>query len=961
MNSILNNMILKLYNRTLGSFADSKTSNRNLLLNKCFKSLDDMITAEEYHPEKANKTLEASVPAFINKKVSFDKLASYIAGNDDKSYILSKLKEFDKFTNDKVADLLLLNIDLLATDKINKENIARLDVAIDTLLDEVSANQGPFDSPISLKKYLDNVTNYLKQCEISDPQKHLEYTNILNSLLCKLTSEDIKNVDDRNWLSINDDFSVNKTPAFSTQDTENHKLEEIVQIIYNNIQNNDLFDNKNKNFFNDYQYILNLIKDNYNNLIELIDDEKDINNNLSENQKEFVSLVAITLLAREISSSNQIDKANLLSNNLNLFTKKAFEKVKEEIVTSSSDNMIDVMENLLRKSLKIANKINNEKFNENIHDYEDLLLAIQGPVKEVKTIIQEPVVKTKDYKLKPKSKNRYVSDVLEKLVKIIYEKDKVYSKELSNLRKIDLNKRLVNDKKELISEYAQKYLTEDEKEYLSLKYGTSFQSQNNISIDFSNKELLNRVINKTEQAIINEKAQFGNFLGLLKKDMISRISKDIITSSNKKMFIEKFNKLLKDNTSKDETSKALTSVMEELYDLSSSLVLPVVKDIEIPYTFINPNEIKKTIVEDSKQETPKYPNLFNIVKFSQKLDEESAKEVTLKQLQELKNEISKMQSPSTNILSKIESLIEKMDNPITSKQEREDIKKMLKNLSLEIKKSKEDFNGNRIEIVDQITKLPGVLNAIKFENPKNYLLNMIAKLNDKDLLQQFETDLTQLSISNKDYIKQKYNKQLQESLSKEEIEDFNRKFDTISIISQNEKNKKHLKNHISEEIDEYVMSNPTLDKEKQYLLYELNKKAKLLIDFGFKVKNRDDESIAKLKDTIKDMFKYDNNIIESLYKEIDKDLQDIELSKVNLQNVYLIQNIKNTLFKLNIDPEISKEIIGKLKEVTSNLDKEEITNYYKPVFKSEKDFEKFQDMVQELNIAEFVDADYERD
>ena len=443
--------------------------------------------------------------------------------------------------------------------------------------------------------------------------------------------------------------------------------------------------------------------------------------------------------------------------------------------------------------------------------------------------------------------------------------------------------------------------------------------------------------------------------------MISRISKDIITSSNKKMFIEKFNKLLKDNTSKDETSKALTSVMEELYDLSSSLVLPVVKDIEIPYTFINPNEIKKTIVEDSKQETPKYPNLFNIVKFSQKLDEESAKEVTLKQLQELKNEISKMQSPSTNILSKIESLIEKMDNPITSKQEREDIKKMLKNLSLEIKKSKEDFNGNRIEIVDQITKLPGVLNAIKFENPKNYLLNMIAKLNDKDLLQQFETDLTQLSISNKDYIKQKYNKQLQESLSKEEIEDFNRKFDTISIISQNEKNKKHLKNHISEEIDEYVMSNPTLDKEKQYLLYELNKKAKLLIDFGFKVKNRDDESIAKLKDTIKDMFKYDNNIIESLYKEIDKDLQDIELSKVNLQNVYLIQNIKNTLFKLNIDPEISKEIIGKLKEVTSNLDKEEIANYYKPLFKSEKDFEKFQDMVQELNIAEFVDADYERD
>ena len=360
-------------------------------------------------------------------------------------------------------------------------------------------------------------------------------------------------------------------------------------------------------------------------------------------------------------------------------------------------------------------------------------------------------------------------------MKIIYEKDKVYSKELSNLRKIDLNKRLVNDKKELISEYAQKYLTEDEKEYLSLKYGTSFQSQNNISIDFSNKELLNRVINKTEQAIINEKAQFGNFLGLLKKDMISRISKDIITSSNKKMFIEKFNKLLKDNTSKDETSKALTSVMEELYDLSSSLVLPVVKDIEIPYTFINPNEIKKTIVEDSKQETPKYPNLFNIVKFSQKLDEESAKEVTLKQLQELKNEISKMQSPSTNILSKIESLIEKMDNPITSKQEREDIKKMLKNLSLEIKKSKEDFNGNRIEIVDQITKLPGVLNAIKFENPKNYLLNMIAKLNDKDLLQQFETDLTQLSISNKDYIKQKYNKQLQESLSKEEIEELDRK------------------------------------------------------------------------------------------------------------------------------------------------------------------------------------------
>ena len=116
-----------------------------------------------------------------------------------------------------------------------------------------------------------------------------------------------------------------------------------------------------------------------------------------------------------------------------------------------------------------------------------------------------------------------------------------------------------------------------------------------------------------------------------------------------------------------------------------------------------------------------------------------------------------------------------------------------------------------------------------------------------------------------------------------------------------------------------------------------------------------------IKDTIKDMFKYDNNIIESLYKEIDKDLQDIELSKVNLQNVYLIQNIKNTLFKLNIDPEISKEIIGKLKEVTSNLDKEEITNYYKPLFKSEKDFEKFQDMVQELNIAEFVDADYERD
>lgn len=67
-----------------------------------------------------------------------------------------------------------------------------------------------------------------------------------------------------------------------------------------------------------------------------------------------------------------------------------------------------------------------------------------------------------------------------------------------------------------------------------------------------------------------------------------------------------------------------------------------------------------------------------------------------------------MQSPSTNILSKIESLIEKMDNPITSKQEREDIKKMLKNLSLEIKKSKEILMETGLKL---LTKL---LNSLEF-------------------------------------------------------------------------------------------------------------------------------------------------------------------------------------------------------------------------------------------------------
>lgn len=959
MNSILNNMITKLYNRTVGSFSDAKSSDRKLLLNKCFLSLDDMITVNEYHPDKANKDLEKNVPSYINSKVSFEKLASYIAGDKNKDYVLSRLKEFDKITNSKIADIILLNIDLLATERLDENTLAHLDVALDTLLDEVAASQGVFDTPKSTKEYLDEVTNYLKQCKKTDSQKYLSYTNVINSLLGKLTTEDIKGIENNNWLSINDDFSVKSTYSTVSQDTENHRLNEIVGAIYDNLENNDLFDNQNKSFFNDYQYILNIMKDNYDSLIKEIDDEKDVNNNLSENQKEFVSLVTTALLARELSLTASVDKANLLSNNLVLFAKRSYEKIKDELVDGNNEKITDTMENLLRKALKIANKINNTKFNTDIKDYDELLLAIQGPTK-IK-IIQSPVVKTNDSKLKPKTKNKYVSDVLENLVKIIYEKDKIYTKELSALRKVDLNKRLVNDKKELIEEYARKYLSNDDKEYLEYKYKTVFKNGEKLSIDYSNKELLKTILEKTESSIINEKAQFGNFLALMKKDMITRIAKDIITSSNKKTFIDKFNKILNDNVSNVKFASNITEVMEELYDLSSNLVSPVVKDIEVPYTFLNPSVIKKSIVEDSKQESPKYPNLFNIVKFSQKLDKESAKDVTLKQLQELKDEINKMQSPSKNILNKIDSLIEKIEDPITSKQEREEIKKMLKNLSYEIKKAKEDYKGKRIDMVDKITKLPGVLNAIKFENPKVSLLNIVAKLNNKDLLEQLSTDLAQLSLSNREYIKQKYNIALKDKLTKDELDEFNKKFDTVSIISVNEKNKKHLKNHISDEIDEYILTNKDLSAEKQYLLYELCKKAKLLIDFGFKVKKQDSETIEKLRKTVNEMFSYDAATAQLINKEIDKALQDVEFSKINIQNVYLIQNIKNALFKYNVDTEVSKEIISKLKEIKTNLDKEEIINEYKPVFTNQKDFAEFSDMVNELNVAEFDIVDYERD
>lgn len=967
MKGILDKIIEKLYNRTVDSFSDSKIKIPNLLISKLFNKRGEIITVENYHLESTEK-----VPDNLTQKTSLSELANYLAENEDeKTYILTKLQEFDNITHDRIASVILLNLDLYVNEKLKNTTLSKLDVLLDAFIDEIWDAQGTFESPKSLKENLDKVSDYLKQLKTTDNQRYLEYLNGLNVLIASLNSSDAREIEDSSWLSINENFvsrSHNVTKFF---DTENKTKQDITNIVFTNLVNNDLFDENNTEYFNNYQYVLDLIKNNFVDISNenLEDEEKDFIQNITNEQQDFISCVTTILLARELDHNETIDKSDVLGQNLRLFAKRSYEKMKDDLIQNPeySKKMSETMENLLKISLKTANSLYNIKFNKDLHDYKELLEAIETPkskiiIKNIGTNTPEPIIKESNKELKPKSTKKYTTDILDKLIKILYQKDKAYLKFLSNIRKIDVNKRLSKDKLNLLTSYAEKFLSADEKEYFSMKFKDSFKiTENELILDFNNKDMLAKLVDKTEKAIINEKAQYGNFVAILKKDMVKKIANDIITSGNKSTFIEKMNKLMKDNFSDPSYAEKITEIMDELYELSSTLVSPILKDSQIPYKFINPKDIKKIIVEDSMSENPKYPNLFGIIRFSKNLDEVSVKSVTNKSITEVQRSTIEVEQPSINISNKLKTILEKVNSPINSKEDRDNLKKMIKNLYYEIKRDNSVW-PNKQDTLDMLSKLPNILNGIKFENPKTDLIKFItSKQVSNELINNLAIDLEQLSLSTKEYIREKYLVTLQKILSDEDLQTFNKKFDSIAIQSQNEKNKVYLKNEISDAVDEIIKNDSSITPDKEYKLYQLCTKAKTLIDLSFKVKTDNPELIANLKNTIDELFVNYPKYAQKFKKEIDKSIQDIKFAKLNLQNMYLIQDIKRTLLKFKIDINTVNKIVDQLHFVKTKQDQDDIIQEYSSIFVNNDQLNRFSEMVHELNVCEFEIINYDNE
>ncbi len=967
MKGILDKIIEKLYNRTVDSFSDSKIKIPNLLISKLFNKRGEIITVENYHLESTEKA-----PDNLTQKTAISELADYLAENEDeKTYILTKLQEFDNVTHDRIASVILLNLDLYVNEKLKNTTLSKLDVLLDAFIDEIWDAQGTFESPKSLKENLDKVSDYLKQLKTTDNQRYLEYLNGLNVLIASLNSSDAREIEDSSWLSINENFvsrSHNVTKFF---DTENKTKQDITNIVFTNLVNNDLFDENNTEYFNNYQYVLDLIKNNFVDISNenLEDEEKDFIQNITNEQQDFISCVTTILLARELDHNETIDKSDVLGQNLRLFAKRSYEKMKDDLIQNPeySKKMSEIMENLLKISLKTANSLYNIKFNKDLHDYKELLEAIETPkskiiIKNIGTNTPEPIIKESNKELKPKSTKKYTTDILDKLIKILYQKDKAYLKFLSNIRKIDVNKRLSKDKLNLLTSYAEKFLSADEKEYFSMKFKDSFKiTENELILDFNNKDMLAKLVDKTEKAIINEKAQYGNFVAILKKDMVKKIANDIITSGNKSTFIEKMNKLMKDNFSDPSYAEKITEIMDELYELSSTLVSPILKDSQIPYKFINPKDIKKIIVEDSMSENPKYPNLFGIIRFSKNLDEVSVKSVTNKSITEVQRSTIEVEQPSINISNKLKTILEKVNSPINSKEERDNLKKMIKNLYYEIKRDNSVW-PNKQDTLDMLSKLPNILNGIKFENPKTDLIKFItSKQVSNEIINNLAIDLEQLSLSTKEYIREKYLVTLQKILSDEDLQTFNKKFDSIAIQSQNEKNKVYLKNEISDAVDEIIKNDSSITPDKEYKLYQLCTKAKTLIDLSFKVKTDNPELIANLKNTIDELFVNYPKYAQKFKKEIDKSIQDIKFAKLNLQNMYLIQDIKRTLLKFKIDINTVNKIVDQLHFVKTKQDQDDIIQEYSSIFVNNDQLNRFSEMVHELNVCEFEIINYDNE
>ena len=495
-----------------------------------------------------------------------------------------------------------------------------------------------------------------------------------------------------------------------------------------------------------------------------------------------------------------------------------------------------------------------------------------------------------------------------------------------------------------------------------MKFKDSFKiTENELILDFNNKDMLAKLVDKTEKAIINEKAQYGNFVAILKKDMVKKIANDIITSGNKSTFIEKMNKLMKDNFSDPSYAEKITEIMDELYELSSTLVSPILKDSQIPYKFINPKDIKKIIVEDSMSENPKYPNLFGIIRFSKNLDEVSVKSVTNKSITEVQRSTIEVEQPSINISNKLKTILEKVNSPINSKEERDNLKKMIKNLYYEIKRDNSVW-PNKQDTLDMLSKLPNILNGIKFENPKTDLIKFItSKQVSNEIINNLAIDLEQLSLSTKEYIREKYLVTLQKILSDEDLQTFNKKFDSIAIQSQNEKNKVYLKNEISDAVDEIIKNDSSITPDKEYKLYQLCTKAKTLIDLSFKVKTDNPELIANLKNTIDELFVNYPKYAQKFKKEIDKSIQDIKFAKLNLQNMYLIQDIKRTLLKFKIDINTVNKIVDQLHFVKTKQDQDDIIQEYSSIFVNNDQLNRFSEMVHELNVCEFEIINYDNE
>ena len=894
MNKILDKMITKLFDKTLGSFFDSQDKHDDLLLEKCFTSRGFSTTIDNFRITSNENDIKS-----FDVNMSMEELAKFLSTDKiGKKEILDDLNEFHTSSNDIIADLFLLNLTFYHThdEQFNK----KVALSLDSYINNAVENLGIFDSPTPLKFYLDKVSDYLKNLKEDNQILFNEYEKSLSPLLGRLATN--SEYEDDAWISVDENFAIESHAKFIHNVQKATSLKEVSSLVHNYLTTEDNLEA--------YQTACDYIKQNLDFIFtnSLDKNAQVLTKNLTEDEKEFIAYVVLALYQRELSITKDYDRYELFSQNIKLKTKVAYENIKESFVHEfkQDSRLYDDIERLLNISLRVANNLYHESTNEYIHDYDDLLEDVSSFAFTQSN--QKPVA--------PKTKLKYVSDTLDKLIKIIYEKDKVYSKMISKLQALNVN-RLTSSQDEMVVDYAEKFLPPEIFQYLS----------SNIDYTTTEKEFTKDLINQTIKAIISEKAQFGNFISVLKKDMVAKIAKDILTSSNKETFTEKFEKLLDENVVSENIKKTFINLIDEIYAISNEIATPILKDEEIPYSLVKPSNIKKLIVQDSSNEEQKYPNLYKIVRFSQTLEQQDALKIGVRSLTETKSAIDKTENTSTNVINKIDDIKKLLQRPIASKEEREDIKKMIRQLSYDIKKI--DNLKNKTEILDELEQLPSLLNAVKFEDPKLALIRMVEKkTNDPALIKDLSSDLAQLTITTQEYLKNKYVNLLLNVMSTAEIENFKKSFDLIAIQSQNSINKRCLKNDLTLAVDELISSNNDMTPEEEYRIYQLCEKAKLLVDYAFKIKGNNDEYITKLKNTISDLFTYSSQMNEKFQNMIEEYIQDNKLSKLNLQNVNVVQNIKRELSK-ELNPEVVDNMICDLNKVKTEFEKNQFIEKYK--------------------------------